>query len=75
MITLVIRDTKKKETNIECYDSLDKASKRLEQVGPKLKRDEKLDPKRRYILEGASWDSNFEGELLKPYLYPDKQKD
>lgn len=74
MITLTIYDQKKKAGLSECFDSLDKARKRLQEVGARLKRGEKLDPKRRYILEGASYDDETEAALLKPYLYPNGEK-
>lgn len=73
MITLTIQDRKLKKGLNECYSSLDKAQDRLEVVGAKPKKGEVISPKRRYILEGASWDTDTEFAMLKPYLYPDSE--
>lgn len=75
MIQLVVLNIKKNKQEIENYSNIHEAEERLNVIGPKLKVNEKINPKAKYLLLGGSADTKAEVALITPYLFPDKEED
>lgn len=70
----VVKGSRKVTIKTVLNDSLDKATKLLEKIGPKPRATENIE-NRKYILVAVSYDTNSEKKICEPYIYPEHEEE